>query len=327
MVLCRVFSRWATVIMLAMMLSSQLLYGVEAQLSTNFYATTCPALPMIARNSYAAAVLRNLLAPASLVRLSFHDCAVDGCEGSVLLNSGKGGTDEKLSSLNLGISNLQVIDTMKMAVERRCPGVVSCSDLVVLAAAFSVVASGGPNMPVLLGRRDGLTSSTAHANQQLLPPTASVDTVLGTFAQAGLDTMHTVALLGSHTMGVGHCPNIVNRLYPTLDTTLLTHPFYAQILRRQCPATGSNPNTIVPNDLTNIIFDSQYFRDVMSGRGLFSIDAALATDPRTAPFVQQFAMNQNLFFQTFSDAYVKLTQFRVLTGSQGQIRTNCRSPN
>lgn len=128
-------------------------------------------------------------------------------------------------------------------------------------------------------------------------------------------------------MGVGHCPNIQNRLYPTLDSTLQTHPFFAQTLVRQCPQGGNNPNTVVQNDLTNIVFDSQYFRDVIGGQGLFSIDAALATDSRTAPIVRQFAMNQQLFFQTFSDAYVKLTQFNVLTGSQGQIRKNCRNPN
>lgn len=79
---------WAVVITLA--ISSQLHYlvpGVQAQgLSTNFYASTCPNIVSISRFSFAAGVLRNLLAPASLVRLSFHDCAVDVSDSSEHFN-------------------------------------------------------------------------------------------------------------------------------------------------------------------------------------------------------------------------------------------------
>ncbi|KAL3697274.1 hypothetical protein R1sor_011350 [Riccia sorocarpa] len=51
-------------------------------------------------------------------------------------------TDEKLSARNLGIGNLNVIDGMKAAVERACPGVVSCSGLIVLAARDAVRPEG-----------------------------------------------------------------------------------------------------------------------------------------------------------------------------------------
>ncbi|KAL3677637.1 hypothetical protein R1sor_027585 [Riccia sorocarpa] len=77
---------------------------------------------------------QNLLTPASIIRLAFHDCAVNGCDASILLNGGINNTDEKLSARNLGIGILNIIDGMKAAVERACPGVVSCSDLIVLAA-------------------------------------------------------------------------------------------------------------------------------------------------------------------------------------------------
>ncbi|KAL3680834.1 hypothetical protein R1sor_023790 [Riccia sorocarpa] len=78
---------------------------------------------------------QNLLAPALIIRLAFHDCAVNGCDASILLNGGMNNTDEKLSARNLGIlGNLNIIDGMKAAVERACPGVVSCSDLIVSRA-------------------------------------------------------------------------------------------------------------------------------------------------------------------------------------------------
>ncbi|BBN16000.1 peroxidase [Marchantia polymorpha subsp. ruderalis] len=317
--------RIATLFLLV--LCSGYLSAIQAQLSPTFYAATCPNLERIARQWFSIGVLNALTAPAAILRLSFHDCSVNGCDASVLLNAGRGNTDEKASSLNLGISNLQVIDGIKTAVERQCPGVVSCADLLVLAARDAVSLSGGPRMTVQLGRRDGTTASTSAADSQLLPPTASVDRVLSTFSQMGLTPMETVALLGSHTMGVGHCDSIKNRLYPQLDTTLSQNPFFAQNLKRQCPASFSNPNTVVANDITNIVFDNQYFRDVQGRRGLFSIDDAIRTDARTSGFVRQFAVNRQLFFSTFQTAYNKMAAHRVLTGTQGQIRKNCRSIN
>ncbi|KAL3691416.1 hypothetical protein R1sor_005067 [Riccia sorocarpa] len=63
------------------------------------------------------------------IRLAFHDCAVNGCDASILLNGGINNTDEKLSARNLGVGNLNIIDGMKA---------LSCSDLFVLAARDAV---------------------------------------------------------------------------------------------------------------------------------------------------------------------------------------------
>ncbi|KAJ7519605.1 hypothetical protein O6H91_20G045700 [Diphasiastrum complanatum] len=133
---------------------------------------------------------------------------------------------------------------------------------------------------------------------------------------------------GAHTLGVGHCVSIINRLYPTRDNTL-GFGFGGQ-LRLTCPTPYPafiNNNTFMQNDLTNVFFDNQYFRDLMVGRGLFSIDSEVANDPTTSQIVSAFAQNQNLFFSNFASAFVKLTASNVLTGDQGEVRRNCAFVN
>jgi peroxidase len=75
------------------------------------------------------------------------------------------------------------------------------------------------------------------------------------------------------------------------------------------------------------VFDNQYFKDTNNGRGLFTIDAELPLDSRTALIEQTFANDEQAFFDAMISAYVKMTSSRVLTGDQGQIRQNCRMVN
>lgn len=64
---------------------------------------------------------------------------LQGCEGSVLLNSSTQQA-EKDAFPNLSLRGYQVIDRVKSALEKACPGVVSCSDILALVARDVVVA-------------------------------------------------------------------------------------------------------------------------------------------------------------------------------------------
>ncbi|XP_059067891.1 peroxidase 35-like [Cryptomeria japonica] len=70
-------------------------------------------------------------------------------------------------------------------------------------------------------------------------------------------------------------------------------------------------------------FDSHYYRNLESGKGLLYVDQALMAAPVTSSIVDLYASNQELFYRDFSLAMVKLFNLNVLTGKQEQIRKEC----
>ncbi|KAG6543939.1 hypothetical protein Mapa_014780 [Marchantia paleacea] len=298
-------------------------------LREGFYSQSCPQAEFIARQTLQANLFLDLTAPAALLRLVFHDCQVQGCDASVLLESDLSGSvnSELLSEKSFGIRRLDFIDRIKGSLEVACPNTVSCADIIVMAGRDAVVLSGGPFMPVQLGRRDGFSANNFQADTDLPAATINVDGLINVFGPKGLTLEESVALVGGgHTIGVGHCVSFVERLYPQIDPAI--NPFMAGTLRLLCP----NPNffnniTFSANDLTNVLFDNQYFRDLTIGRGLLTIDNEISRDPRTSGMVRYFAGNQGYFFQQFFSAYRKLTQHQVLTDGAGEIRRNCHFVN
>lgn len=51
--------------------------GVRSQLSTNFYAESCPNVFKVVRGEVADALKKEARMAASLLRLHFHDCFVN----------------------------------------------------------------------------------------------------------------------------------------------------------------------------------------------------------------------------------------------------------
>lgn len=63
---------------------------------------------------------------------------VQGCDGSVLLNSTKRNEAEIDAIPNQSLRGFQVIDAVKSELEHKCSGVVSCADILALVARDAI---------------------------------------------------------------------------------------------------------------------------------------------------------------------------------------------
>ncbi|AED92125.1 Peroxidase 56 [Arabidopsis thaliana] len=298
-------------------------------LKVGFYDKACPKAELIVKKSVFEAVKNDRTIAAPLLRMFFHDCFVRGCEGSVLLEL-KNKKDEKNSIPNLTLRGFEIIDNVKAALEKECPGIVSCSDVLALVARDAMVALNGPSWEVETGRRDGLVTNITEALLNLPSPFNNISSLITQFQSKGLDKKDLVVLSGGHTIGNGHCPQITNRLYnftgkgdsdPNLDTE------YAVKLRGKCKPTDTT--TALEMDPGSFkTFDESYFKLVSQRRGLFQSDAALLDNQETKSYVlKSLNSDGSTFFKDFGVSMVKMGRIGVLTGQVGEVRKKCRMVN
>ncbi|WCJ23586.1 Peroxidase superfamily protein [Euphorbia peplus] len=304
---------------------------VGAELSNDFYKKSCPEAEQIVRNITWNRAASNPVLGAKLLRMHFHDCFVMGCDGSILLENDSGET-EKDTIPNGSLAGYDVIDDIKEELERVCPGVVSCADILALAARDSVSFQFQESLwKVQTGRRDGNVTLASEANENLPSPFADFASLREQFAHKKLNLQDLVVLSGAHTLGVAHCATFsTTRLYehspdaamdPTLNST------YAEYLKTQCPNDPVSQGTAVEMDHeSSLSFDNNYFNILLQNKGLLQSDAALVTDEDSAKIVSQLQKSNN-FVTKFGQSMKKMSAIEVLTGDAGEIRQNCRRVN
>lgn len=95
-------------------------------------------------------------------------------------------------------------------------------------------------------------------------------------------------------------------------------------LNKLCPL-GVDENVTVDLDATPKLFDNQYFKDLVAGRGFLNSDQTLFTYPETREYVWLFSEDEDEFFKAFAEGMVKMGDLR--SGRAGEIRSNCRVAN
>jgi peroxidase len=242
-------------------------------------------------------------------------------------------TEKDAFSNRNSLRGMEVVDCIKAALEKACPQVVSCADILAIAAEQSVVLAGGPSWKVLLGRRDGLTANLSLANANIPAPFDSLDVLKAKFTKVGLNNKtNLVALSGAHTFGRAQCSKFNNRLYnfsssgspdPTLNTT------YLITLQKLCP-NGGNGSVLADLDVTTPnAFDNKYYSNLKNQQGLLQSDQELisTSGADTIKIVDKYRLNQRAFFEEFARSMIQMGKLSVLTGAQGEVRLNCRKVN
>ncbi|KAG4964658.1 hypothetical protein JHK85_039633 [Glycine max] len=296
-----------------------------AELCADFYSCTCPNLLPIVKKGVAKAIQKEPRMGASLLRLHFHDCFVNGCDASILLDDTSNFIGEQTAAANnQSARGFNVINDIKASVEKECPRVVSCADILALSARDSVVYLGGPSWEVGLGRRDSTTASRSDANNSIPGPFLSLTALINNFANQGLSVTDLVALSGAHTIGLAECKNFRAHIYNDSNVD----PSYRKFLQSKCPPRSGNDKTLEPLDhQTPIHFDNLYFQNLVSKKALLHSDQELFNGSSTDNLVRKYATNAAAFFEDFAKGMLKMSNIKPLTGSQGQIRINCGKVN
>ncbi|KAJ4770004.1 Peroxidase [Rhynchospora pubera] len=309
---------------LAFLVLSLLACSAHGQLTNKFYQKTCPKLETIVRSVMTQAIAKEARMGASILRLFFHDCFVNGCDAGILLDDTPTFTGEKSAGPNANSARgFEVIDAIKAQVEASCNATVSCADILALATRDGVNLLGGPTWNVPLGRRDARTASLSGANSNLPGPGSSLSTLISMFSTQGLTARDMTVLSGAHTIGQARCQFFRNRIFNENNI----NASFAGLRQQTCPQSGSD-NTLAPIDVRSPnSFDNAYYVDLVNKQGLFHSDQELFNGGSQDNLITQYSTNAALFASDFAKAMVKLGNIKPLTGKNGEIRLNCKKVN
>ncbi|XP_010257843.1 PREDICTED: peroxidase 11-like [Nelumbo nucifera] len=311
------------------------LHATDPPLTLDYYSSTCPNVLEIVRKEMECAVLSDPRNAASILRLHFHDCFVQGCDGSVLLDDTITLRGEKKAPTNIrSLRGFRIIDGIKNKLESECPGIVSCADMLTIAARDAVILVGGPYWHVPLGRKDSRTASFSLATTNLPTPDQGLLTLISKFLYQGLSVTDMVALAGAHTIGMARCVNFRERIYGDFQETAHKNPLteiYLSNLKSGCPPIGGDDNTTAMDYFSPNLFDNSFYQILLRGEGLLNSDQEMYSSKlalETKELVKKYAFDPIAFFQQFSDSMVKMGNITDPDSFvTGEVRKNCRFIN
>ncbi|RLM86763.1 hypothetical protein C2845_PM04G00840 [Panicum miliaceum] len=314
------------VLLLVAAAASATLTSTAAQLQYGYYNTTCPGVEDLVREELLTMFAADMTLPAGLLRLQFHDCFGAGCDATLLLKS-HNGTAQRDADPNSTVRGYEAIEAVKAKVEAACPLVVSCADLLAMAARDAINFTQGPAYQVETGRRDGNVSRKEDAERFLPPADGNVTVLTQYFAAQNLSAKDMIVLSAAHTIGAAHCPSFSKRLYNSSgagDQDPAMDPAYAKNLTAACPA--GNVASVQPLDpVSPNRFDLGYYKSVANRTALLGSDAALLEDSLSFAYVQLMTNDSYLdtFFADFAASMINMGRIGVRTGADGEIRDTC----
>ncbi|XP_019053428.1 PREDICTED: peroxidase 60-like [Nelumbo nucifera] len=133
-----------------------------------------------------------------------------------------------------------------------------------------------PSADLIINNSD---SQEAHALQKRWLPNLHLEPMPYRFINLFL-----ITILGGHTVGITHCSTISDRFYnyqntggpdPEMD------PAPVSILRSTCPQNAAVDNAVAVDQMSPLVVDNSFYKQLLMRRGILPIDQALALDSST----------------------------------------------
>lgn len=169
------------------------------------------------------------------VRVSFHDCFPEACDGSIILANECSDRGENAQMVDICTTlgdmatqyNVSTADIIQLGTGKGQPRFFdlhisifsSNTQKLTMATALGVKAALGPTMAFKIGRVD---SSTANPTGQMPGAADSADTIITDFTDKGFTTTELIALVGAHSAAKNLAGDALDSTVDDLDTNFYT---------------------------------------------------------------------------------------------------------
>eukprot|EP00544_Gedaniella_sp_CCMP2646_P000648 CAMPEP_0202510182 /NCGR_PEP_ID=MMETSP1361-20130828/53161_1 /ASSEMBLY_ACC=CAM_ASM_000849 /TAXON_ID=210615 /ORGANISM="Staurosira complex sp., Strain CCMP2646" /LENGTH=400 /DNA_ID=CAMNT_0049144435 /DNA_START=34 /DNA_END=1236 /DNA_ORIENTATION=+ len=240
-------------------------------------------------------IISNLVTPKANacpmgVRLAWHSA------GTFDKNDGTGGTNGATMRYELEANDdanagLGIARDLLIPVEKSHPH-VSVSDVWALAGAAAVEKTGGPKVPVGLGRVDQTDGTKCPPNGRLPDASQGAQHLRDVFYRMGFNDQEIVVLSGAHTLGRCHQSRSGFDGPWTSDPLKFDNTYFSNLIDcKWSPRKWDGP---------------LQYQDESGQLMMLPTDLALIQDEKFKPYVELYAKDQEAFFNDFSKAFAKL---------------------
>jgi catalase (peroxidase I) len=224
------------------------------------------------------------------VRLAWHSAGTyDKSDNSGGTNGGTMRFEpESTDDANAG---LDIARNMMENVKKDFPN-VSFADIYAPCGAAAVEYSGGPKVPVGLGRSDEADGSKCPANGRLPDASLGADHLREVFYRMGFDDKEIVCLSGAHTLGRCHTDRSGFDGPWTADPLKFDNTYFTNLLELEWkPREWDGP---------------LQYADPSGELMMLPTDLCLIQDEKFLPYVKHYASDADAFSQDFAKVFAKL---------------------
>ncbi|KAF2305067.1 hypothetical protein GH714_001570 [Hevea brasiliensis] len=206
-----------------------------------------------------------------------------GCDASILVSSPNGDAEKDApDNLSLAGDGFDTVVKAKQAVELSWRSFIQRRIGASRWLNFSIITCAG-NLP---------------------EPNFTLSQLNTIFAKNNLSQIDMIALSGTYSRILSLQPLCKSSLSfsPSSPVDPSLDPNYAKQLMNACPQNVDPSIAVNMDPITPQIFDNVYYQNLVGGKGLFTSDEVLFTDPSSKPTVTDFANSPG----DFNGAFVQL---------------------